>query len=219
MGTMRSAAHTLKLPALAASLDDGCASPSSSCAPAAVPRAGAGAARPGSVQQAQQHAVPQPQCPGSPSEGYNTAGSREADSDGPSSDSSDSDQSSSCGSSPRQLGGGADRGSGSQAPRRQAPPLPPLRLPALDSADGGTAGSSSSRIPGMSLLSPQPVLGAAAAGSKSEPQGAGGGLAAALVAAAGQGPLSPEVVARLQTISSKLEAAIQSQEVELEASA
>ena len=90
-----------------------------------------------------------------------------------------------------------------QAARQRGPPLPPLRLTGLDAAAAGSAdGSRSSRIPksvripGAALVSPPPA----------EPPAGG----------AASCPVSPQVLQRLQSISSKLEAALADQALEVD---
>ncbi|PRW33992.1 hypothetical protein C2E21_7318 [Chlorella sorokiniana] len=250
LGIMQAVAQTLRLPALAASIQHELSNSSSSSgggaesasqpASAAAARQQPGQARPATqVQQAPQQAQQQQQarrsvCPKSPSEAgsqvYATppgsiAGGEESSSDAEDDfqdgSSSSSGSGSECGSpraaspQPTCSSGGAGEitarrdsltgGQVGEAVQRQGPPLPQLRLggvgqpAAAGDAPGSARGPPASRIPGVSLVSPLPP-----AAAKPE-AAAGAGRAAA------SGRVSPQVLLRLQSISSKLEAALADQ--------
>lgn len=189
--------------------------------------------------QAQQQLPPQarrPACPKSPSEAgsqcYDTppgsiAGGEESGSDaeedyrdGSSSSGSESGSPRAASPQPTCSSGGAGEitarrdsltgGAVGEAAQRRAPPLPPLRLAGVGQpADAGSAapgsarGPPSSRIPGVSLVSPLPAAGGKPA--------AAGAAAGAGRTAAPSGRVSPQVLLRLHSISSKLEAALADQ--------
>ncbi len=263
LGIMQAVAQTLRLPALASSIQQelssggggGGGSSDESAAQAAAAAAApqqAGQAvgqGPAPAQQAQQQPQQQPQqqarrpvCPKSPSEAgsqcYATppgsiAGGEESASDGEDeyqdgSSSSESESGSECGSprgaspQPTSSSGGAGEitarrdsltgGSLGEAAQRRGPVLPQLRLggigqqaAAADGPHGSARGPPASRIPGVSLVSPQPPAAAKpqAAAATAAAAGAGGAVPS--------GRVSPQVLLRLQSISSKLEAALADQ--------
>ncbi|KAL4446721.1 hypothetical protein ABPG77_007965 [Micractinium sp. CCAP 211/92] len=192
--------------------------------------AAASATKPAARQQRQQQQQPRLPRPASP------AGSLRS---GPASSCSewvDSDSCSSCSSlqAEQEAGaGGGHRAAGQlgvstptaaaasctsqQHAQKHGRPLPPLQLAGLASEGGaeGAAGGrgmrrpGSSRIPGASLLSPPP-LSAATPGRAATVAGG---------ACESGGSLSPEVLVRLHSIQSKLEAALADQALEVEPSA
>lgn len=258
LGVMQAAAQTLRLPALAASIQHELSSSSNNgrsgagaaqpAAAAAAPQLAGQAQTPGQLQQQPQQQAQQPQqqprravCPKSPSEAgsqcYATppgsiAGGEESGSDAEEEyqDGGSSSGGSGC-SNPRvaspqpasssgsageitarrdSLTGGAV---GEAVVQQLEPPLPQLRLGGVDqlaaggSAPGSARGPPSSRIPGVSLVSPLPAAAAkpAAAGAVPGPGGA-----------ARSGRVSPQVLLRLQSISSKLEAALADQALDVD---